>query len=442
MEGNLNLKRSPGTPRCKIIYVLQMEPTALNISAGIMSGDGHWEDSNLWQEFAMNHPEFARVNIEDIEHVSTAARNDIACTITRFTYGVHNAVFEVTFEDAVVWICRVHDFKSNVSPACVKAKIESTVATMHYIQSHDSSIPIPMIYSFESDPLVSIIGHGYILMEAMGGMEVDTDELTDEEEIQVYSQLARVVWQLSRICLPKIGRIYQSSNEFYVGPFIDSHGSPYGPFNTSVEFFKYEASKIPDHHKTWRINSPDDDKKSMIACSLYEQAASRLSDYDTGSFPIAHGDFDTHNALFERDAAGKLQLSAVLDWDSAQTVTWLEFCFFPNFLSIRWPAFEAGKYSQHVLQNIKRQQCIFVQALRQLECGNKSSDLDSPPCRPSPLYNLFDSAPVRVAELLLKYSNPRYQCNEELLRKYLTAWRTDLEIASNVEFTNSKVCIH
>jgi Phosphotransferase enzyme family len=398
-----------------------------------MSGDDSWQDPHLWHKFSLIHPEFERLNLESIQHVATTTRGGTPCRITRFTHGVYNTVFEATFNDNVIWICRVHGLNADVSPACVKAKIESTVATMRYIRSRDPSIPIPAIYDFESDPTISTIGFGYILMEAMNGVEVDDSELTDEEETQVYSQLAGIVCRLSRICLPKIGRIYQSStnhSEFYVGPFVDSHGNPYGPFNTSVEFFNYEAGKISECHREWRAKSIDDAKKSEAACLLYKQAASSLSDYENGSFPIAHGDFDTHNALFKRDVSGNLVLSAVLDWDSAHTVTWLEFCFFPAFLAIRWPALEAGKYSQRVLESIKRQQQIFLHSLQQLQSEMSDSESNVNPGCPPHLHDIFDTPPVRVAEFILKYSDPRYQCDERLIRKYLVAWRQDWEIDS------------
>ena len=120
----------------------------------------------------------------------------------------------------------------------------------------------------------------------------------------------------------------------------------------------------------------------MLACALYEQAASRLSDCDTGLFLIAHGDFDIHNALFERDSSGKLQLSAAFDWDSAHPVTWLEFCFFPAFLKIRWPTFETGRYSQMVLDHINRRQRIVLESITHLEAARDSKSQHG---RPFPL---------------------------------------------------------
>lgn len=327
-----------------------------------MGNGSDWQGLDVWQKLSEVRPKFDGITVNGIERVVSFANNGISCRVIGFTHGECNVVFDVRFEDGVSWICRVHCIQSDVSSVCTKAKIESTAATMRFIRCR-TSIPIPEIYAFESDQTRSAIGAGYILMETMRGTEVGGagQKLSADDQVDVYSQLAHVVWQLSDLCFPQIGRIFQSDDgEFFVGPFVDTQGNQYGPFSTSVEFFKYEASKISASRIEWRSKSSDDMKKSLLACSLYERAASCLSDYDTGLFPIAHGDFDTRNTLFERNSEGKLQLSAVLDWDSAHPVTWLEFCYFPVFLNIRWPTLEAGRYSPLVIDKIKERQRIFV----------------------------------------------------------------------------------
>lgn len=386
-------------------------------------GDTSWKDVKTWHDFADANSEFAHVNLKQIQHVASVARNGIQCEITRYTHGMYNAVFEVGFEDKVAWICRVHKADANVSPASVQAKIESTVATMRYIKCQLPSFPIPKVFAFEGDSTTSPVGSGYILMEGMKGVEVGGScGLSSVDEKAVYTQLAYVEYQLSNLCFPKIGRIYQSeTGEFEVGPFVDRHGQKYGPFATSVDFFNYEAHKISESHSEWRSRSKEDGSLSMTACELYMKAASSLSDYDTGSFPLAHNDFDTHNALFERDSEGNLQLTAILDWDGAHSVTWLQFCFFPTFLKIRWPSFERGKYSPLVLRNIQRRQHIFLDALQQ----NEHDMMETNVSRPRNLYQIYNSPAVRVAEFILIFSDPYYECSGDLIEKYLEAWKID-----------------
>ena len=107
--------------------------------------------------------------------------------------------------------------------------------------------------------------------------------LSSEEEIQVYRQLADVVRKLSQLRFPKIGRIYETSEGvFDIGPFVDRQGVPHGPFDTSSEYFKYEAESIRAKHNHWLYGRPgnateDDIMRSQIVCALYDQIASQLS---------------------------------------------------------------------------------------------------------------------------------------------------------------------
>ena len=359
-----------------------------------------------------------------VQRTASQSRNNTRCAVSHFTSGVFNVVFRVIFDDNVVWVCRVHKNDKDVSPLCVKSKIDSTIATMRYIKLNLPSVPVPEIYASESDPETSALKAAYILMEALEGSEVGGN-LSPEDECAVYKQLACVTWQLSGLCFPKIGKLYQSTstNEFYVGPFVNKHGCEYGPFDTSVEYFIYEAAKIEAKQAPWRAMSEESNKTSMEVCQLYKRAASLLADHCSGSFPLVHGDFDKHNALFQRDTEGKLQLTGIVDWDSAIAGSWLQFCAFPNFLTIRWPTFERRRYSQFVLDRIKRRRDIFLQQLRKEESASQTPV----PGRPSNLHSVFDSPAVRVADFINSYSDPYYEAGGEMLRKYLSAWKKDID---------------
>ena len=390
-----------------------------------MAEDTDWKAAREWVSFSAANTGFVGLGLEQVQRVASLARSNIRAQVSQFSDGMYNVVFRVRFEDGVEWICRIHKNDIEVSPACVKAKVESTVATMRYVKQQIHSFPIPTIFAFESNPIISSIDYAYILMEAMSGTEVGQSGILDsDDESAVYDQLAVITWQLSTLCLPLIGRLYQSEDsKFYVGPFVDAQGKSHGPFSTSVEFFMYEAEKIPPRHTAWRSKSSNDEKVSIAVCELYNKAASFLSDNDLGSFPLVHGDFDTHNALFQRGPDGNLQLSAILDWDSAHTGSWLEFSFFPAFLKIRWPSLEAGKYSPRVLEKIRRRQHIFLESLKQEEWkfGERTTN------RPKDLYRIFDSPAVRVAEFILLYSNPYFECDKNLFSKYLHAWRSEVD---------------
>jgi hypothetical protein len=78
------------------------------------------------------------------------------------------------------------------------ARLEFTVATMHYVKG-SSSIPVPEIYAHESRNSTLGLGAGFIIMEEMHGQEVDMTPsvLSPTEETEVYLQVAQVTWWLS-----------------------------------------------------------------------------------------------------------------------------------------------------------------------------------------------------------------------------------------------------
>lgn len=262
-------------------------------------------------------------------------------------------------------------------------------------------------------------------MEPVEGVEVKGLGISIEDEVTVYKQLASITWQLSGLRFPKIGRIYQcpTTSEFYVGPFVDAQGNQYGPFETATQYFASQVRSIEAKHVQWRLKNAEKKEQSLEVCELYERAVSVLTDLDTGSYPLVHPDFGTHNALFRRDH-GKLQLTGIIDWDTASTGTWLQFCMFPALLCIRWPTLERGRYSPFVLERLDRRQRIYLQQLKEEE----ESSLSSPtPERPSNLHTVFDSPAVRVAEFILEYSDLYFECDGGMLRKYLRAWREDID---------------
>jgi hypothetical protein len=272
------------------------------------------------------------------------------------------------------------------------------------------------------------------MMEVLHGQEVDMtpSSLSSEEEIQVYHQLADVVQKLSQLRFPKIGRVDETSEGvFDIGPFVDRQGVSHGPFGTSTEYFKYVAESIHAKHDHWlygrSANATEDDViRSQIVCGLYDLIASQLSDYDSpGAFPLSHGDLGTHNLLFSRDEAGCLFLTGVVDWDFAHSSSWCDFGQWPVLLEIRWPTLEAGRYSEFVLESIRRKQRIFLDGIRnQRENGSNEDKKDGGSEFPQ-LFDVIDTPPVRMAEFLLNYSDPYYKVDRNLLLKYVKQWKQE-----------------
>jgi hypothetical protein len=230
--------------------------------------------------------------------------------------------------------------------------------------------------------------------------------------------------RLSELRFSKIGPIYQCSTtrDFYVGPFVDEQGIQHGPYETAAQYFLSVSSKIEKDHARWRVNQDMDTAQSLEMCSLYTRVAGMLTDYTCGSFPLVHPTFGTNNTLFQHSADGKLELTAIIDWDGASSGTWLQLCTFPEFVRIPWPTLEKSAYSQLVLDRIDRRQRIYVEGLK-----DEESTMPSSGERPADLHRLVDSPAVRVAEFIFEYSSLYSNCDGEMFRKYLKAWRGDVD---------------
>jgi aminoglycoside phosphotransferase (APT) family kinase protein len=380
---------------------------------------------STWEDFKRTHPKFSNVSIDAVKTFASTLRDGVDCNVSdEFGSGIDNVAFKVLFTDGIEWICRIHGEDKGDTKAYTASKIASTVATMRYIK-HNSSIPVPSIYAHETQNSTPGLGAGYIIMELVYGEEVDLtpNALTPDEESQVYGQLADITWKLSQLRFPKIGRIYEDSEgNFNVGPFVDQQGVSHGPFDTSVEFFKYKTEFIRSRHDKWFTSSPtatpEDYERSRAVCSLYEKVASELSDYDSGSFPLSHGDLGTHNLLFSYNAAGQLFLNGVIDWDAAHTSSWVDFGQYPTMLEVRWPTLEAGRYALFVLESIYRKQRAFLQGISDCEREYGNDCLNYPQ-----LSKLIDCPAVRVAEFILLYSDPEFNVDCKLLLKYVRAWK-------------------
>jgi aminoglycoside phosphotransferase (APT) family kinase protein len=374
-----------------------------------------------WQEFQRNHTKFANINIDAVKRIASSVRGDVDCNVSDdFGSGVDNVAFTVNFADGIKWVVRVHGKDNGDHKDYIASQIESTVATMKYVQRH-SSIPVPTIYTHQSHNETPGLGAGYIIMDFVSGEEVDLtlNALSAEEESQVYGQLAEITCMLSQLRFTKIGCIYETSEgDFTIGPFIDRLGKAHGPFDNSIDFFKYKVESITRPRDDWFI-SYDARKEALEQSrnlfSLYNDIASELSDYDCGSFPLCHGDLGTHNTLFNRDANGKWVVSGILDWDYAHTGPWLELGQFPVLLEIRWPYLH--RYASFVLESIRRKQHTYLEGVKECEVELRNGG--------PRLSTLIDCPAVRVAEFVLRYSDPEFKDSRELLLKYVREWKTD-----------------
>lgn len=198
------------------------------------------------------------------------------------------------------------------------------------------------------------------LGNALPGRERDTskEHLSHVELNRIYTQIADTAVQLVSLRFPSIGRIYQhTENVFEIGPFVNPDGSTYGLFSTSKEFYTYlvenHASKMAavTNRATSEIN------RDNFASHIYRTAAGTVLT-DVGPFGLIHGDHGTHNLLFDDN----LTLTAVLDWESAQSAPVFACCDWPALVQIRWPRYD--KYWPGILEKLLERQRIFREGVK------------------------------------------------------------------------------
>src|SRR6202022_4030227 len=234
-----------------------------------------WNDYGSWEGFCNQNPQFAAIQFHNISTVASK-HYDMPCAVTpgKFEFGGLNVLFEVVFNDGVVWLCRAGWVSKEYSNKYVKRMIESTVTTMRYLKTN-STIPIPEVFAFEGDSEQSDINAAYIFLEPLPG-KADDPPLQLENTIQ--SHVAAVTAELGRHTFPRIGWLQDSEDGIIPGPMMDYSGQEYGPFDTSVEYFKDTAQRIRLAHKSSQWAS-DEPVKSQFTCWLYDQLAPHLDPY-------------------------------------------------------------------------------------------------------------------------------------------------------------------
>ena len=347
----------------------------------------HWKRNHPWNEFIQENPKFASINRDQIPLLAANLRPGRSCVLSsKFTYGTSNVVFEIAFDDGVVWICRVHQ---SDHPNYVKMIIESTVATMRYVQ-RNTTIPVPTIHAYESDSTATKISSAFIFMDGISGVHA---RMRDIPNPQKYFQMADVAMQLAGLRFPKIGRIYQmSTGDFTVGPFVKRDGMEYGPFSTAVEYYTFLAESDARERCSRKYEGPDHKAqrtRDRFASHLYCTAATRLSLANAGPFAIIHGDFGVHNILFAPDD----QMTGVVDWEHSQTAPALLSCDYPGMLAVRWPYVD--RHNPVVFKTIPKCQELFHEGIRLSEQKYKSVAFEG-----KLMSDIVGSPPAIVSQIL------------------------------------------
>lgn len=331
--------------------------------ANTSSATNDCTESN-WSEFVKEHPEFDDVKVGSISLIASKLRGGIPSRLTsNFTFGTANAVVEVLFDDGCKWICRLRHRVLKEHPHYIKSTMESTVAAMRFVREN-TSVPVPNVYDYQTDPTATDIGVCYMFMDSIPGKKRDQfgEKMTEEELTTLYHQLADSAVQLAFLDFPKIGRLNRKEGGLYeIGPFVNEDGTTYGPFTKSTDYYRYLAIKDASSRLKTEGKTSSEILRDRFASYLYETAASKLSLSNCGPFGLVHGDYGVHNFLFDEN----LKLAGIVDWDSVHSAPVLACCDWPTMTQIRWPWYD--EYWPGVREGLFLRQKLFHEGVRAAE---------------------------------------------------------------------------
>jgi hypothetical protein len=365
-----------------------------------------WKDYGSWTNFCNENPQFSPILLSNVPKAASNHNQGKSCTVTpgKFAFGGLNVLCEVLFEDGIIWLCRAGWLGEEYSDRYVKGMIESTVTTMRYLKTN-SELPLPDVYGYESDRVNSEIGAAYMFLEPLPGTAND-DKVSAEEESIVQHHVAYVTTELSRHTFPTIGWLKETDDGIIPGPMLDYAGQEYGPFHTSVDFFKYQAQRIRQEHLSseWAIESP---KESRFACWLYDQLALHLDEYNSGPFPLMHPEVCKSQLLLTPN----FELVGVIDWDTVGTVPWLLLNSYPATLKVPWPRVDCGRFSARNVTNILNKRKLYVDALTRLAEQHKVSAI----------VKVLDNEgeKVEMVDLMVYFGDPYYRYDGKRIYDYL-----------------------
>ena len=316
----------------------------------------------------------------------------------KYTWGGSNIVFELSFSNGTYWIARVL-LPDSAHPLEGKDYVmESEVATLRYLRQN-TTIPVPSVYGHDAD-FNNEVGLPYILMEAMSGKKLFGGGLSDfvpEEHIEkVYRQITDILIQLYEHPFDVIGMLVpdESCKEGYrIDKIFDSchRLSPYGPFETSLDFYQTRAKLLNDFRVGSAIISVP---KEIIPHEDEPEVIPTLVDlnYNFGPFYITHPDFSVFNFLFDDD----FNVTGLIDWSGCHTMPIESFANPPDLIVPRPDKFLEGKARAGDLSPERRvkwaeRRETFLRTLRKLEVER---------IKDSPIADMMSSDRAHLAMLL------------------------------------------
>lgn len=168
-------------------------------------------------------PDIHRIQETARLYVKSIAPKSEIISVSLLARGMFNQAYTITAENSATGSSQEFIFRVSL-PIWPHYKVESDVATTEFVR-HATSIPVPIIYAFDSNPNNNL-GFEWMLMEKIQGTPLASvwDTMEFDTKQAAIRKLASWMAELSHIKFSKIGSIFmrywQCQMEFYIGPAI------------------------------------------------------------------------------------------------------------------------------------------------------------------------------------------------------------------------------
>jgi hypothetical protein len=355
--------------------------------------------------------DMAAIDIQAIAREGALRRSKNCDISERFAYGGYHIVFELVFEDGVVWISKVYRDsrrkEANVSHKYVKTHMESSICTMNYVRKH-TNLPVPKVHAWDTSEPNSVGGTWMMMDVALGCNRAaipDTDDRIVNDVFMAHH--ADTLLQLSALQFSEIGLLQESEDGgVHVGPFVDFDGTEYGPFSTSTQYYQHMVNILWKHRTLTKFKDHDVMVRQLFPLYLYQLSVSLLDFRDVGPFPLFHTDL-TINILLNEEG----HMAGIIDWDWSGPVPSLAQCMRPEGIVPQWRL--DGMYRPDILKSIEDQRHRFEQMLDEKQAKlSKASSLPN-------LVATMNTPEVELAEAIVHYSEPRFKDSGEWVFRIL-----------------------
>ncbi len=180
----------------------------------------------------------ARINVTALEQAASRARNRIPCSIPALSKhlepstradlvsrqcGGQNCHLDVEFADGATWLARVRLNDPLLPPPAVQSHIFlSEVAALQFLET--TGVSAPRVYAYELGSPDNAVGISYVLMEKLGGKQLDWSGAVTEQRTRVMEQLADVYLELEKHPIPLKGSLIPASGRPVTDELINVGG--------------------------------------------------------------------------------------------------------------------------------------------------------------------------------------------------------------------------